>query len=200
MLGRMLSWRNARPTCQSPQRSRPAAIDEGRGGDVPPSPEPGDDPPDREGRASGLRGGGPNLRDGDEARWGSWANDRARRQGRQEDSGRRIPLHPDLRAALHDLEPDRRARVGPVIRSARGGAMTAKSIVNWFTWACREASLDGCSSHSARRTFVTRAARLVYRGAGSLRDVQEPAAPHPPPLATKEGRLTCRTATSRSWV
>ncbi len=88
-------------------------------------------------------------------------------------SGRRIPLHPDLRTALHDLEPDRRARVGPVIRSACGGAMTAKSIVNWFTWACREASLDGCSSHSGRRTFVTRAARLVYRAGGSLRDVQE---------------------------
>ena len=62
---------------------------------------------------------------------------------------------------------------GPVVMSQRGAAMRPDSIVNWFTAACREAGLAGCTSHSGRRTFVTRAARLVHKAGGSLRDVQQ---------------------------
>jgi integrase len=73
-------------------------------------------------------------------------------------SGRRIPIHPDLAAAL--------------IRSERGGPMTPLSIVVWFNRAFKNIGLKGCSSHSGRRTFVTRAARAAHRAGGSLRDVQ----------------------------
>jgi integrase len=82
-------------------------------------------------------------------------------------SDRLIPVHNDLRAALLDL---RRVTsgVGPVVVSERGGAMTPLSVVVWFTRAYRAIGLDGCSSHSGRRTFITRAARLVHK-AGGLR-------------------------------
>jgi integrase/recombinase XerD len=50
--------------------------------------------------------------------------------------------------------------------------MTPVSIVNWFAGAYRFVGLSGCSSHSGRRTFITRAARLVHKAGGSLRDVQ----------------------------
>ena len=96
---------------------------------------------------------------------------------------RRVPLHPELRAALVALKrlmPANRCS-GPVVASERRGAgddaspqpMKPKAIVNWFATACREAGLEGCSSHSGRRTFVTRAARLVHKAGGSLRDVQQ---------------------------
>lgn len=45
-----------------------------------------------------------------------------------------------------------------ILHSERGGAMTAGSIANWFAVAYRKLGLDGCSSHSGRRTFITRAA------------------------------------------
>jgi integrase/recombinase XerD len=87
-------------------------------------------------------------------------------------SGRVIPIHPDLHSALFKLASLQLAPDGPVIRSERGGPMSPVSIVCWFAKAFRVIGLAGCSSHSGRRTFITRAARLVHKAGGSLRDVQ----------------------------
>jgi integrase/recombinase XerD len=85
--------------------------------------------------------------------------------------GRRIPVHADLRNALIAWR-EKCESSGPIIRSERGRRMTALSIVVWFNRAYQATGLDGCSSHSGRRTFITRAARLVHKAGGSLRDVQ----------------------------
>jgi integrase len=86
-------------------------------------------------------------------------------------SGRSIPIHPDLIAILAAWR-----QVAPpsayVIASERGGRMRPLSIVVWFNRAFKNIGLKGCSSHSGRRTFVTRAARIVHKAGGSLRDVQ----------------------------
>ena len=86
-------------------------------------------------------------------------------------SGRLIPMHPELADAL-SAWCQTSTGSGHVVRSERGGPMTALSIVVWFNRAYQYLGLDGCSSHSGRRTFITRAARLVHEAGGSLRDVQ----------------------------
>jgi integrase len=86
-------------------------------------------------------------------------------------SGRTIPVHPELVAALaawRNIAP----KSDHVIASERGGRMQPLSIVVWFNRAFKNIGLKGCSSHSGRRTFVTRAARIVHKAGGSLRDVQ----------------------------
>ena len=89
-------------------------------------------------------------------------------------SARGVPIHPQLAEALLELHAVQGCpRRGPIITSERGGRMTARSVVNWFRETYAAAGLHGCSSHSGRRTFITRSARMLERVGGSLRDVQE---------------------------
>ena len=91
-------------------------------------------------------------------------------------SGRRVPMHRELRRAIRtwkaQLPADRTVPDAVIVPSLRGGTMRANSIVNWFVAKCREAGLVGCSSHSGRRTFITNAARRAHWAGASLRDVQ----------------------------
>ncbi len=85
--------------------------------------------------------------------------------------GRLIPMHPELADALQALK-QRSGFQGPVVRSSRGDAMRPNSIVNWFVKLFAALQIEGCSSHSGRRSFITAAARNVHRAGCSLRDVQ----------------------------
>jgi integrase/recombinase XerC len=89
--------------------------------------------------------------------------------------GRTMPLHPDLQAALVTLQATRAAMATPdrpILFSERGGLSPA-TVRLWFHRLYTSLKMDGCSSHSGRRTFMTRAARKVSQVGGSLRDVQE---------------------------
>ena len=101
-------------------------------------------------------------------------NDAISKRGR----GRTIPMNRELRQALVDLR-DERDGVGkvraapPVVYSERGSGMSAKAAALWFLDLYRRLGFDGCSSHSGRRTVITKAAKAVVAAGGSLRDVQE---------------------------
>ena len=93
-------------------------------------------------------------------------------QAAKNGGGRTIPLHPEIRRLLVQLRPGADL-TGPVVVSERGAGMRPASIVNWFRSLFKALGFAGCSSHSGRRTFITKAARQVHRAGGSLRDVQE---------------------------
>lgn len=87
--------------------------------------------------------------------------------------GRVIPMNAELRDSMIELRAvSLVGRSAAVIQSERGGPVTPLNIVVWFARAFRAIGLVGCSSHSGRRTFITKAAKMVYAAGGSLRDVQ----------------------------
>ena len=51
--------------------------------------------------------------------------------------------------------------------------MSAQTVQRWFARHYQALGFVGCSSHSGRRTFITRGARKVVEVGGSLRDVQQ---------------------------
>jgi integrase len=86
-------------------------------------------------------------------------------------SGRVIPLNKELRDALLKLH-DQRSTSPYAITTERSQHTSASAIVNLFAAWYSAAGLQGCSSHSGRRTFITNAARTISTVGGSLRDVQ----------------------------
>jgi integrase/recombinase XerC len=97
------------------------------------------------------------------------------RASKGRNGGRHIPLHPDLRAALMALHQDRGEQARPdwpIIYSERDRGLSAAAVVVWFHRLYAGLGMIGCSSHSGRRSFITRAARKISEVGGSLRDVQ----------------------------
>jgi len=80
--------------------------------------------------------------------------------------GRTIPMHPEVQAALVALQTwrgDMATPERPILFSERGGGLSPATVRLWFHRLYTSLKMDGCSSHSGRRTFITRAARKVSR-------------------------------------
>jgi integrase/recombinase XerC len=115
--------------------------------------------------------------------------------------GREIPMHPELRSALVALHAARgeKARPNlPVVYSERGRGYSAAAIAVWFHTRFAELRIEGASSHSGRRTFITSAAKKIVEAGGSLRDVQELAG-HTS-LATTQRYIQGDTAAKRNVI
>ena len=96
------------------------------------------------------------------------------RASKGRNGGRTVPLNRELRAALVVFQPVAVQKPGGyVITTERASKATAGVIANWFYRLYQSLGFEGCSSHSGRRTFITRAARKVSEVGGSLRDVQQ---------------------------
>lgn len=92
--------------------------------------------------------------------------------------GRVIPMNKELRSSLLQLFDKAKQRktfdlhTARVVTTERGASTSAQSMVNMFAGWYRDLGFVGCSSHSGRRSFITRAARKISTVGGSVRDVQ----------------------------
>jgi len=95
-------------------------------------------------------------------------------------SGRVIPIHPELKTALAELyRVERTARRGDPLdyvvaftKRATDPVVRSNSVQFLFKFWYGKLGFKGASSHSGRRSFITRCARKVSEVGGSLRDVQ----------------------------
>jgi len=74
-----------------------------------------------------------------------------------------------LKTSLEALEGDRK---GVILLSQRGEGMSAQVVVNFFFNLYRDLGFIGASSHSGRRTAITKWAKKISSVGGSMRDVQ----------------------------
>ncbi len=88
-------------------------------------------------------------------------------------SGRIIPMHKDLKKLLTDLKQENTNLSSYIITTERDKKMSAQAIVNFFYLLYKGLNMDGCSSHSGRRTFITQAAKMISQAGGTINDVRQ---------------------------
>ena len=101
---------------------------------------------------------------------------RAMTSGKSYKRARTVTMHPDLKDALLALwieHPNHVAADLPLIWSERGERYGANGLSRQFLKWFAAAGLEGCSSHSGRRTLLTRLARTCEQHGGSLEDVRQ---------------------------
>jgi len=86
---------------------------------------------------------------------------------------RTLPMNPQLYMALLLLRSVRPGDKGVIYGIGQGRErMSPVAVRVWFLRLYRSLGFEGCSSHSGRRTFITRLARKANLYSCSLKDVQ----------------------------
>ncbi len=89
-------------------------------------------------------------------------------------SGGLVPLNAKLKETLTQLfdATDEKSAKSSVIINSKGEGLKRQSVVNLLWSHYRKCDIQGASSHSGRRTFLSNAARKISLVGGSIRDVQ----------------------------
>lgn len=89
-------------------------------------------------------------------------------------SGRDVPMHPDLYKALVEFRKERgKVKANDRLMYAiKTPHMSPNYVAVFIRNLYTEWGLIGCSSHSGRRTFITKTARMANSYGCSLKDVQ----------------------------
>lgn len=87
---------------------------------------------------------------------------------------RQVPISKDLLGYLLEHWGDEKTpEAGPVIRNPYNKKpVTANAVAQWLRRHYESLEWEGYSSHSGRRTFVTRAAQRVKDAGGTMKDIQ----------------------------
>src|SRR5215469_9395998 len=94
---------------------------------------------------------------------------RSSESDRQSESYRAIEREPEK-----DPKPlDSISYGSRIIHSERDVGMSPGAVQVWFHRLYSSLGFAGASSHSGRRSFITRCAKKIVEAGGSLRDVQE---------------------------
>ena len=88
-------------------------------------------------------------------------------------SGRVVPMNKKLQLAIGDYLPCRlHTESKYLVTTERSEKFSANAIAVFFKRVYEKLEIQGASSHSGRRTFITQCARKIAQAGGSIRDVQ----------------------------
>lgn len=85
---------------------------------------------------------------------------------------REIPMHPDIRTALKNFRKRYPDTPFIAVSTVDGKRMSVNAVTLYMWRLYKLAGFEGCSSHSGRRTFITKLAQRANKFHSSLRDVQ----------------------------
>ena len=88
-------------------------------------------------------------------------------------SGRVLPMNPQLQQAIIDYLPHRtKPKSKYLITTQRSDRFSPNAVAVFFKRLFNKLGIEGASSHSGRRTFITECAKKIAKAGGSIRDIQ----------------------------